>query len=251
MRKPLLQFFYFLGFVFLFVFLSISCTTQRGLKIHDDLPPGAKKGFVEFYCFRCMTGFSIYRIEKEKETFLAQIRLGRQRDASVKSPVRLKRLRIAHIPGEYDFEIKLFGFYTPRKKKLFTVKICKDKLTPIQMGFAHAGGGRIYFGFEKATPIPLENHPEILDFLETLLRDPSWQTRWYGVQVAGEFLGQIPSNISWLLEYYAGEEGYKGCLKGIASPIGAAKCSELRAQAKISLEKIKAKQRNEDVIRGG
>jgi len=210
-------------------------------------PQGLKKGFIEFYCFRCMTGFAIYRIEKDNENFLAQIRTGRQVDASIKSPVRLKRLRIANIPGKFKYEIKLYGIEAIRNKYLITVEVYENKLTPIQMGFSHEGEGRIYFGFEKGAHVPLKNHPDVLNNLETLLRDPSWQTRWYAVQVAGEVSGQIPSNISWLLEYYASDENYKGCLEGVGNKSSTLKCSELRAQAKISLEKIKAKQKNETV----
>ena len=222
--------------VLTFFILSTNCSPHRGLKIYDDLPQGAKKGFIEFYCFRCIAGFSIYRVENDKETFLAQLRLGKTVGASLDTPSRLKRLRFAHIPGEFEFEIKVYGFSSPHKF-LLRVKINENILTPIRIKFSRVTSERIYFSFEEGRHI---DHPQLLNELETLLLDASWQTRWYAVQVVGDLTESVPTNVINLVEYYSSESGFETCLQKFLGM----ECSELQAQAKNSLKKLKANQKN-------
>jgi hypothetical protein len=65
------------------------------LVVHDQLPAGSDKGYLEIYCTDCLSNFSIFRLDNGKETLITNFMIGKTVAAATQSTERLTRLRIA------------------------------------------------------------------------------------------------------------------------------------------------------------
>src|SRR3989304_4556055 len=66
-----------------------ACASTYEQKIRDDLPPGSPKGYIEFYCTRCIAGWAIFRAEQDIDIPLGQVLLGRKLKDTMNAPSRM------------------------------------------------------------------------------------------------------------------------------------------------------------------
>jgi len=223
------------------VFLG-ACATTPMRSVHDALPPDSPRGYIEFYCSQCITGWAVYEMKDGQETYLSQLDLGRQVADTIRSPSRAKRLRIAHSPGAFDFIIRLL----PRERLAgpslrFEVDILQDRVTPIRLEFQPQTEIRFDWDIVVGQALPLEAMDPMQDTLAAALDDSDWGARWYAAQSLEHPEEGLSEPALDRLAELSSAEGYDTCLN-TSSVI---ECSLIQDQAARVLDKMRPKNENE------
>ncbi|MEW6682994.1 MAG: hypothetical protein AB1451_08730 [Nitrospirota bacterium] len=211
------------------------------LVVHDQLPAGSDKGYIEIYCTDCLSNFSIFQLDNGKETLITNFMTGKTVAAATQSTdryLRLKRLRIAQSPGEQEY---VAASTSPAFKGLpqrFRASTAKDHITPIRMEFIRHTNVSLDWKTVVGPPLPLTPASTFVESLTSALSAPDWGTRWYAAEallMSGE---QIPgdSPLAQRLRELSGEDGYQQCLKHEDVFV----CSMVRDQATRALKAIAA-----------
>jgi hypothetical protein len=185
--------------------------------VHDQLPTGAAKGYIEFYCTDCLSNFSIFRVENETETLIARFSIGKSVGAATQSTdrgMRMKRVRIAQPPGDGDYVVVSASPAFKGFPQRFTASTAQDHLTPIRMDFIRHTSVSLDWKAVVGSPLPLTAGPEGLEVLTVALSAVDWGMRWYaaealfmsGQQIAGD------SGLAQRLRELSAEDGYQQCL---------------------------------------
>jgi hypothetical protein len=228
-----------LGLALLFLGACASAPPLGPLTVHDTLPAGAAKGYIEVFCTDCLTTFSVFQVQDGKEVFVANFVTGQSTSAAVQttgSQTRLKRLRIAQPPGDHEYVLNAIspGFREPSLR--FAASTAENSLTPIRVEFIRHTSKSLGWKPIVAAPLSL-TVPEALDSLTAALSAPDWGTRWYAAEVLIMSGQQIESDTAFAqrLHELSGEDGYKQCLEH--EDVFA--CSLVREQATRAIKEIK------------
>jgi hypothetical protein len=215
--------------VWVLVLQLAACAMPRNIALHDALPPESPRGYLEFYCVGCIAGWGVFRIENGEERMIVQQPLGRQLAASLNATLRMKRVRIAQEPGSRQYVIRLlpYAFLERDTSTKIDVLILENELTPIRINFKRETENTFRWSLRPGPSIPLRMTAESLQALEAGLDSPGWESRWYSVQVLGEFEGDLPAAILTRLSELAKDETYRECLKTATTT----ECGELREEA--------------------
>lgn len=227
----------------LFFLLLTACAPTSGLGTHEEDSSTGPNGFLEFYCVRCMTGYAIFRMENGKTIRLGERLLGRKVQETVRSPTRLKTLRIPHEVGSFEFEIRLLPVALVDRvvdvigssSRRIHIIIAEDNLTPVRLEFVQKTHRTLEWDLKEGRRIPLKASPENLEVLTSALNTPNWETRWYAAKVLGELEVDIPDSALNRLEELSSKDAYKQCL-GAGT---VEECSLLQRQAADTMKKIK------------
>lgn len=229
-----------LGLALLFLGACAATPPVGPLTVHDTLPAGSAKGYIEVFCTDCLTTFSVLQVQDGKEVFVANFVTGQSTSAAVQttgSQMRLKRLRIAQPPGDHQYVLNAIspGFREPSLR--FTASVAENSLTPIRVEFIRHTSKSLDWKSIAAAPLPLMIGPETLDSLTAALSAPDWGTRWYAAEVLIMSKQQIEPDTAFAqrLRELSGEDGYTQCLEH--EDVFA--CSLVREQATRAVTAIK------------
>ena len=89
------------------VVLLSACMSIPKTTIHNAVPDGNPKGYVEFYCGGCMAGWAVFEVKDGQEVYVASQNMGRSIAGLLNLPFRMRRLGVVHDPGEVEFLIRL------------------------------------------------------------------------------------------------------------------------------------------------
>jgi len=237
-----------LSFIFLLLlsFITSACTagTQNSLK--EAFRSDAEKGYVEFYCMRCMTGWAVFKKVGEDQINLAQKVLGRRVKDSVEMPSREKKIRIALPVGPHEITIRLLPY--TRVDTVFNVKdgpakeiqvmVDQNRLTPVRLDFMRINNRSFSWTIKQGDPIPLSENANTIETYTVFLNSSNWDTRWYATQFFGEMQGEVPELALARLEKLSGWDTLQKCLKKTT----VVECESLREEAGIILRKIAQRQ---------
>ncbi len=190
-----------------------ACTTAPSRIVHDALPADSPKGYIEIYCSQCIAGWAIYREKDGQETHVAQLSLGRQVADTIRSPSRVKRLRVAHRPGSFDFIIRLLPRTTldgspPR----FHLDIRQDSITPIRLEFLRETEERFQWDIVVGESLPMTPTNAMQTALATALEDADWGARWYAAQSLERAEEELSKPTLDRLQTLSSAETYNSCL---------------------------------------
>jgi uncharacterized lipoprotein YbaY len=185
--------------------------------VHDQLPADAAKGYLEFYCTDCLSNFSIFHVENEKETLITKFSIGKSVGAATQSTdrgMRMKRVRIAQPPGARMYVVASASPVFKGFPQRFTASTAQDHLTPIRMDFIRHTSVSLDWKAVVGSPLPLTAGPEGIEVLTTALAAADWGTRWYAAEALLMSGQQIPgdSALAQRLRELSGEDGYQQCL---------------------------------------
>jgi hypothetical protein len=203
--------------VAVFVGACASARPAAPVVVHDQLRADAKKGYLEFYCTDCLSNFSIFHVENEKETLITKFSIGKSVGAATQSTdrgMRMKRLRIAQPPGDGEYVVASASPAFKGFPQRFTATTAQDHVTPSRLDFIRHTSVSLDWNAVVGLPLPLIAGPEGIEALTTALSAADWGTRWYaaeallmsGQQIAGD------SALAQRLRELSGEEGYQQCL---------------------------------------
>jgi len=225
-----------------FLFLG-SCTSAPDTVILEDLVPEGPKGYIEFYCTRCIAGWAIFKIDQGENIPVGQVLLGRKLEETIDMPLRMKRLRIAHSPGSFEFVIKLLPYAVAELfvrapdtgSKSLQLNIIQDQLIPIRLEFVNEGKRAFSWEVSQGRAIPVKAEPATYDVLVSALNDPEWEMRWYAAQIWGENANDAPQSVIVRLNELSTRESYRECLK----TAGVEECSALHEVVTKALKRIR------------
>ena len=225
-----------------FLFLD-SCTSAPDTVILEDLVLEGPKGYIEFYCTRCIAGWAIFKIDQGENIPVGQVLLGRKLKDSIDMPSRMKRLRIAHSPGSFEFVIKLLPYAVAELfvrapdtgSKSLHLDILEDLLVPVRLEFVKEAKGTFSWKVRQGHPIPVNANPTTYDILASALNDPEWGVRWYAAQIWGENADDAPPPVIARLNELSTQESYQECLKSA----GVEECSALHEVVTKALKRIR------------
>lgn len=188
------------------------------LTVHDPLPAGAAKGYIEIFCTDCLATFSVFQVQDGKDVFVANFVTGQSTSAAVQttgSQLRVKRLRIAQPPGDYEYALTALspGFREPSLR--FTAAIAEHHLTPIRVEFSRHTSKDLSWKPVVAAPLPLAVEPSTMDPLTAALSAADWGTRWSAADVlirSGQPI-EPDTALAQRLRELSGDAGYKQCLE--------------------------------------
>ncbi len=226
-------------FVLALMLFLTACAAPFEAMIQDDLPPESPRGYLEFYCIDCIAGWGVFRIENGEEVVVGQQPLGKKIASSMKSPVRMKRLRIAQEPGSHVYVIRLmpYAFWEGHNYITMRIRITENELTPVRIHF-DPWIETIQWRILTGASLPLSTQPESLEVLASGLNHSEWETRWYTVQLLGAFKGPLPEAILSRLDELSGDEADRQC-REVETRVG---CNELHKVAVQAVKKLKAVQ---------
>ncbi len=234
--------------IFLILFSAIggACTagTQNGTG--ETFRSGAEKGYIEFYCMRCMTGWAVFKKVGGDQINLAQKILGRRVKDSVEMPSREKKIRIALPVGPHEIIIRLLPY--TRVDTVFNVKdgsakeikvmVDQNRLTPLRIDFTRINNRSFSWSVKQGDPIPLSENTNTIETHTVFLNSSDWDTRWYATQFFGKMEGEVPELARARLEKLSGWDTLQKCLKKAT----VVECESLREEARIILKKIERRQ---------
>lgn len=219
-----------------------ACASPPNPDIELELSSGNQKGYVEFYCMRCMTGWSVFKMEGEKQVNLTQQIMGRKLADSVEMPSREKRVRIPLSAGVHELTIHLLPYTLVDSvfdvKNGTSIKISlilkEDHLTPVRLNFTRISNHSFSWAIKQGEPIPLSENADTVETLLILLKSSDWDTRWYATQFLGNLRFRIPKLAMVRLEELSGQDALQDCLKKAT----VVECERLREAAEKTLKKI-------------
>jgi len=211
------------------------------LVVFDKLPSGADKGYIEFYCTDCLSSFSVFQVDDDKDTLITTFVLGKNVGAATQSTDRdrrLKRLRIAQPPGDRAYAVASVSPRFKGRPQRFTASTVENHITPIRMEFIRHTEVSLDWKAVVGSPLPLSTASTFVESLTSGLSAPDWGMRWYAVEaliMSGE---QIPgdSPLAQRLTELSSEDGYKACL----AHEDVFDCALVRDQATLGLKAIAA-----------
>jgi hypothetical protein len=210
------------------------------LAVEDHLPEGSPKGYIEFYCSGCLSSLTILRLQDGKEVHMANLATGATVGGASHSPDRMKRVRIAQEPGEFEYVIKLLSPALTRAVQgslstTIRIHVKQDMLIPIKVTFQGQSFATFKWDLHPGDPLPLKVGPNNLNALVSALSDPDWGTRWYAIEVLGQPGAEIDNAALTRLTELAGKDAYHECTK----TEGVTECSLVREQATRVLTAVK------------
>ncbi|MFZ5876389.1 MAG: hypothetical protein ACOYXU_08275 [Nitrospirota bacterium] len=219
-----------------------ACTSARqaaSVVVHDQLPAGAAKGYIEFYCSDCLSNFSISQVENDKETLITKFMIGKTVGAAAQSTdrgLRMKRVRIAQPPGDREYMVTSASPVFKGFPQRFSVSTVQGHLTPIRIDFIRHTSVSLDWKAVVGSPLPLTADPEGIAVLSAALSTADWGMRWYAAEVLLMSGQQITgdSALGQRLRDLSGEDAYKQCL----SQADVSACSLVRDQATRTLAVI-------------
>ena len=225
--------------------LLTSCSSKskgREVILFDDLSEDSKKGYIDVYCTRCMTGWAIYLLENSQERLLGQQQLGKKLSETLRAPTRIRRIRIAHVPGSHEILIKLLpqslvdpiGDVGKHISEKVTVQVEKDKLTPLRIDFKRKTERKFTWEVNEGPVLPFKVNSDSLTILEENINDEIWEKRWFAAQLLGSYPEELPKPIITRLTDLSGGDEYRRCIK-LAK---VEECSLIREAAMQTLEKF-------------
>jgi len=243
-KKRLSSFFFI--FLLLLSFISSACTTGTQNDAGEAFRSGTEKGYVEFYCMRCMTGWAVFKKVGEDQINLAQKILGRRVKDSVEMPSREKKIRIALPVGLHEITIRLLPYtlvdtvfnVKDGSAKEIQVMVDQNRLTPLRIDFMRINNRSFSWSIKQGDPIPLNENPNTIETHTVFLNSSNWDTRWYATQFFGEMEGEVPELALARLEKLSGRDTLQKCLKKATI----VECESLREEAGIILRKIAKRQ---------
>ncbi len=205
--------------ILLIGFFISACTSKQGLK--PDNRSQREKGYVEFYCMRCMTGWAVIKKEGKKQINLAQQILGRRVQDSVEMPSREKKIRIALPVGPHKIVIRLLPYtlvdtvfdVTEGSVKKIRIIVDQNRLTPVRLDFVRINKDSFSWRVKQGAPIPLSESADTIETHTVFLNSADWDSRWYATQFFGEMEGQVPELALARLQELSGWEALQKCLK--------------------------------------
>lgn len=231
--------------------LFTACARTVPLTIQDNLPQGSSKGYIEFYCSFCLANLAILLAQDNKEVHVANFVTGGTVTSTIQEGLygryKMKRLRIAQIPGDYVYNIRLLSPVLEGSTSItFTAKVMQDMLTPIRVEFHRHTSETFKWGVTTGNPLPMNGNPGSLESLTSALSSQDWGTRWYGAEFFGQINVDINKTALTRLTELSGKDEYNNCMDmGLQSSkrdLGeiSAECSLVRDQARRILQKIKS-----------
>lgn len=209
-----LQRFWQCGYGLLAASLIAACAQSQALKVQNDLPPQNPKGYLEFYCLNCVTGWTVYRIEDGREVYVGRMVLGQKTAATIRNPLRMKRLRLAHPPGTYQFLIRLLpGSYLDSDSGRIVVQVQEEQLTPVRLDFVPKTYRTYAWSARVGHIIPFQADPAALEILTADLYSPDWETRWLALEVLGQLAPEVAVSTLMRLNELSTDEAYLKCLR--------------------------------------
>jgi hypothetical protein len=204
--------------------------------IGGNLPDGAPKGYVEFYCSLCLANVTVFRVEDDKEVHVTNITTGKSAVSALQStakPPHIKRMRVAQPPGDHIYVLKLLS---PTLGGSTSVRIVGDvreaMLTPIRIDYRPETHQSFQWGLVVGRPIPLTPSSPALDSLHVALFDDDWGTRWYAIDTLSSMRSPIGNlSMSRLIEL-SESDAYQRCLQQAS----AQECSLVRDRATQAIE---------------
>jgi len=226
----------------LVIFFISACTSGSKHRLEPAPQSNNEKGYVEFYCMRCMTGWAIFKIEGGKQTNLAQQILGRRVQDSVEMPSREKKVRIALPVGPHDIAIRLLPYtlvdtvFDVKKGSAIEIRIIVDqnRLTPVRLDFSRINNNSFSWTVKQSDPLPLRENSNTVETHTIFLNSADWDKRWYATQFFGKMEGQVPELAIARLEELSGWDALQKCLK----KSGVVECESLREEAGQVFRKI-------------
>ena len=203
-----------------FVLLVGSCASgppASPLVVYDKMPATAEKGYLEFYCTDCLSSFSVYLVEGDKESAITTFALGKSVAAAAKQTDRdrrLKRLRVAQPPGNGTYKVVSASPAFKGLPKRFEAVTAKDHLTPVRVQFIRYTDVSLDWKVEVGPPIPLSIDPSFTDSVPSALSAPDWGTRWYAVEVLIMSGQQLPADgvLARRVQELSTQDAYNACL---------------------------------------
>lgn len=233
-------------FLLLFSFITSACTAGTQNSLGEAFRSDTEKGYVEFYCMRCMTGWAVFKKRGEDQINVAQKVLGRRVKDSVEMPSREKKIRIALPVGPHEITIRLLPY--TRVDTVFNVKdgsakeiqvmVDQNRLTPVRLDFMRINNRSFSWTIKQGDPIPLSENANTIETYTVFLNSSNWDTRWYATQFFGEMQGEVPELALARLEKLSGWDTLQKCLKKAT----VVECESLREEAGTILRKIAQRQ---------
>jgi hypothetical protein len=185
--------------------------------VHDQLPPDAAKGYIDFYCNDCLSNFSIALVENGKETLITKFMVGKTVGAAAQSTdrgLRMRRVRIAQPPGDREYVVTSASPVFKGFPQRFSASTVNGHLTPIRVEFIRHTSVSLDWKAVVGFPLPLTAGPEGIEALTTALSAADWGMRWYAAEALLMSGQQIPgdSALAQRLRELSGEDGYQQCL---------------------------------------
>lgn len=154
--------------VFVFLYAG-ACASSPSLIVRDELPDGAPKGYVEFYCSFCLANVTVFRLEDDTDVHVANIAAGHTIASALQSPIkplRLKRIRVAQSPGDQVYRMKLLSpALSGSTSTTVTASVRETRLTPIRIDYFPETRERFRWRPVVGRPIPLDPSPASLGSL--------------------------------------------------------------------------------------
>lgn len=218
------------------VVLLSACTSIPKTMIHNAVPNGNPKGYVEFYCGGCMAGWVVFEVKDGQEVYVASQNMGRSIAGLLSLPSRMRKLGVAHDPGEVEFLIRLIppslsGSISARIR----TRVLHDHLLPVRILFHKHSDKTFDWGVSAGELLPLTNDRAGTLVLWDALNSPDWGTRWYAAEVVGRIGGGVNDALETRLNELAGDEAYQRCL----TKEQVFECSLVQQQAADILAKIR------------
>lgn len=228
--------------ILLISFFLLACASPPNPDIESRLSSDNREGYVEFYCMRCMTGWSVFKMEGEKQVNLTQQIIGRKLADSVEMPSREKRVRIPLSVGIHELTIHLLPYTLVGSvfdvKNGASIKISllvkEDHLTPVRLNFTRISNHSFSWAIKQGEPIPLSENADTVETLLILLKSSDWDTRWYATQFLGNLRVSMPKLAIVRLEELSGQDALQDCFKKAT----VVECERLRETAEKTLKKI-------------
>jgi len=205
----------------LIVFLFLAgCFCGASVQIKDDLPKGTPKGYIEFYQSNCG------HYERAGKARVDIIQYGKRKHidligwkGALDSRKLGKSLRIAKIPGEYDFIIWLGTasekVHVNAVEGMITLVRIDTKIFWTEYGYRNYTK---YFDMKVTvaeTLIPVRIGANNLGYLVSALNDENWVVRAYAVEALGKMGKRVNEVVIDRLTELSGSDP-EGCVREVA-----------------------------------